>query len=232
MKIGIAIQTHPLRHDMASTLARVLEGGGELDVVQVYDPRPHDDRPSAWRTYRWALERALVPSCDWTHLLVIQDDTAPCRHLPELLPAVVAAQPASLIALFHSGAPLPSAARVREAASAGIPFAEMLLQQWMPVVATVWPVDRIGPAIEWVDAQRFQADWTADDEIVGRVARALGIPAVATAPSLVEHPDAVVSLAGRRPPSNGADPYRVAAVFAGDRDLRGVDWSAAPHAVR
>lgn len=209
---------------MASSLARQIPG-----AVHVYDPRPHEERTSAWRTYRWALERALVPSCEWSHVLVIQDDTLLCAHFNELLPRVVEAQPDALVALYHSAVPIYNAVRLREAGAAHIPFAALSSQTWLPVVANVWPVELIEPLLEYVDRQRWPADWTADDEIVGRAARNLGLDVLATVPSLVQHPDEVVSIAGRRRPSHGKNPQRVALLFDPEADLREVDWSQEPY---
>ena len=204
---------------MASQLARELPGS-----VCVFDPKPHERR-SPWRTYRWCLERALLT--DWTHLLVLQDDTRLCRDFELLLPRVVAAQPDSLLVLFCAAVPVQSARAIRNACWYDLPFATLNVQDWVPVVATVWPVKYIRPALAWVDRQRWPAEFVADDEITGRVARALGLTVYATAPSLVEHPDEAQPVNGGRRPLAGRDENRVAYCFAGDdHDLLDVDWTA------
>ena len=80
--------------------------------------------------------------------------------------------------------------------------------------------------LAWVDAQGWPYAFNADDEIIGRLTRALGIPVYATVPSLVDHPDDVASIVGSREPMFGGNRDRVAHCYIGDHaDPRGIRWS-------
>jgi hypothetical protein len=107
----------------------------------------------------------------------------------------------------------------------GAPWANLWRRQWVPTVGLVWPAETPRRALEWVDAQDWPRGFTADDEVAGRIADALGLSVLATVPSLVQHDDVVPSLTGARAQA-GADPSRVAVYFLEEPD--GIDWTAAP----
>lgn len=217
MNVSYAIQAHPKRAALATELANSIH---PCDVV--YDPEPLAS-PNAWRCYRRALE--LTPA-GATHRVVIQDDAIVCRHFTQVIPRVVAARPDKMVALFVAGMPHQSRMRVYWACDREEPFADLSWDQWVPAVAVVWPVAVIAPVLEFVDAQRWPASFTADDEIIGRATRSLGIEVLATVPSLVEHPDDVDSLAGNWAPMSGRNPDRVAACFIHpDTDPLEIDWA-------
>lgn len=204
---------------MAEALAAQIDG---CEIV--YDPMPPNTPPSAWRTYREALERTPAGA---THRLIIQDDSLLCRDFAEVLPRVAAAQPDALVCLFVAGHPTNCANAVFAACDADRPFCDLPVAQWIPAVATMWPVSLIAPALEYVDGQAWPAAFCADDEIIGRAVRALGARVVATVPSLVEHPDEVESIAGRWRPMAGKNANRVAACFIHDLcEPLAIDWTA------
>lgn len=213
--ISVALQTHPLRAALAAQLAEAIGGDVELAV----DPDP-DGRPSPWRAYRNALE--LTPA-GATHRLVIQDDAIVCRDFRETVTRAVAARPDRLITLFVGGLPREHRNRVLTACSRDEPWAELDNLRWCPAIALVWPVAMIGPLLDFYD-KLPSARWTADDEIIGRYCKTtLRLP-LATVPSLVEHPDDVPSLVGRRNAA-GLDKARVAACFIHpDCDPLSIDW--------
>lgn len=215
--ISYAIQAHPARTNMAETLAAEIPG---CEIV--YDPEPDSFR-NPWRTYRRALE--LTPP-GVTHRVIIQDDALLCRNFAKVMPRVVAAQPDRMIALFVAGLPHQSKMRLFWACERDQPFAVLSWDQWVPTVAVVWPVAAIVPALEFVDAQDWPRGFTADDEIVGRVARSLLVEVVATVPSLVQHPDDVDSLGGPWRAMHGRNEARVAACFIHeDDDPLDIDWT-------
>lgn len=214
MKLSIAVQTHELREPLARELAEMIGG----DVELVLDPEPHG-KPSPWRTYREALETTPAGA---THRLVIQDDAYPCRSFRPAVEQVIAARPDRLIVLFVSGR---LEAAVMRACQAGQRWLELGGAHWCPVVAAVWPVELIPPLLEYVDRQR--REFTADDEIIGKFLRVTKRNAIATVPSLVEHPDDVESLKGNAVSRTKKNVLRVAACFiADDLDPLSIDWAA------
>lgn len=216
--LSIAIQTHPERDEMARKLAALLPGA-EL----VVDPDPDAVR-SPWRTYRHALERTPPGH----GRLVIQDDAQPCRHFAEVVRHAIAARPDRLLVFFVGGQPVEHARAVMRACQQDLSWAELDHMRWCPVICTYWPAAMIGPFLEYVDQQRWPDHFRSDDEIVGRWLRATKQRPLASVPSLVEHPDEVPSLIGRRA-RGGLDRARVAACFIHeDCDARTIDWTLGP----
>lgn len=190
------------------------------DVVE--DPEPGGKR-SAWRCYRRALEETPA----WaTHRLVVQDDATPCAGFAAALERAVAARPDRLVVLCALGEPTMHARRVTRARDTGRAWAELDLGYWVAAIAVCWPVDLIGRGLEFVDAQNWPPVFTADDEIIGRIAQHLGLPACATVPSLVEHLDLVESV-GRPPRKRYGHPGRLAAVpLPAGVDASSIEWAA------
>lgn len=218
MRLSVAIQHHPARSEI---LSRVISGLTPLHAEVVRDPEPDGDR-HPWRTYRLALERTP----EWaTHRLIVQDDALPCVSFPALLRAAVEAQPDRLLALCVCGRPTLCARDALAANARGDAWIVLRRNQWVPVIALVWPARLVRPALEWVAGQSWPREFYADDEIVGRIARGLGETVLATVPSLVQHEDVTPSLIGKRHRAGG-DPGRVAALFHPDPGL--IDWSRGP----
>lgn len=214
--VSFAIQTHPARADMAAEL--VLDIGGPVDLA--VDPDP-TNRRGAWRTYRHALETTPASA---THRVVVQDDTIVCPHFRHAAAAAIAARPDDLVVFFVAGVPRPHAMAVMTACAQDKTFAPLYYATWCPAVACGWPVALAADLLAFVDRQRWPATFLADDEIIGRFCRATKRFPLATVPSLVEHPDLVPSLIGRRT-RYGQDPGRVATCFISDEyDAREIEW--------
>lgn len=218
MLLSIGIQTHELREPLALELAEMIDRPCEL----VFDPAPRGT-PSPWRTYRHALE--TTPT-DATHRLVIQDDAIPCLGFVPALERAIAARPDDLLVLFVGGMPTEHARTLLRACEAGSRWAALNSARWCPAVAVVWPTGLIGEFLAFTDKRRWGDRLTADDEIIGRWCRVAGRQPLATVPSLVQHPDDIPSLNGRRQ-ANGRDPTRVAACFidVDELDPMTIDWS-------
>lgn len=149
-----------------------------------------------------------------------------CDGFLDAAHAAIEARPDRVICFFVGGGTHSHARPVRFAADAGERWVELSNQSWVPVVATVWPAGLIEPMLDWVPRQNFPPAFTADDEICGRFLRSVGQFALATVPSLVEHPDTEPSLV-RRQITGGLDPSRRAAVWVEDLgfcDGRQIDW--------
>lgn len=219
------IQAHPDRADLATELAEVcLAGAAEI----VYDPEPLSPLRSPWRTYRACLERGLAAGTD--SILVIQDDVIVCANLLEAAARAALARPGSPIALFVPGKPALYVRTIGAARTADEPVCELPLGTWVPTVATLWPAALAEQILDWYDGSRLPRGMVADDEIVGRFLNHVRIPALASVPSLVEHPDTVPSVMnGRRRVGDGRDPGRRAEFWIGDEPDRygcdGLVWA-------
>lgn len=201
---------------MAAELADVcLAGAAEV----VYDPEPDAPLRSPWRTYRLCLERGLVSNAEL--ILVLQDDVIVCANLLEAAERAAQARPDSPIAFFVPGKPFLYVRAIAAARAADEPLVELPLGSWVPTVATMWPAHLAARLLEWFDAERLPRGMVADDEIIGRFLRHAGVPALASVPSLVEHPDTVPSVMnGRRRVGDGRDPGRRAEFWIGDEPGR------------
>lgn len=207
------IQAHPARTEAAGALA--VECGGRV----VFDPEPHG-YPSPWRTYRACLESA-DPAV--SHLAVLQDDCEPCVHLALGAAVVASKRPGSLVSLFVGGNPRTASQALLRACRGNERFCVLPPGRWVPAVALLWPVELIAPVVAWVDEQHYPETFRADDEIIGRATTALGLPVLATVPSLVEHPDDLPSLIRPARWARGRDPGRSAVCFI-DGDPLDLDW--------
>lgn len=106
------------------------------------------------------------------------------------------------------------------ACSEGKAWSDLIVGEWVPVVALVWPVEHIQPFLTWANEHGYNAsNMRADDAIVGNYCRQLRVAPLATVPSLVEHPDNEPSLVGNRTSE------RRARCYVGDA-AAGIDWSA------
>jgi hypothetical protein len=201
---------------MAVELADVcLAGAAEI----VYDPDPRTELRSPWRTYRLCLESGLAAGAD--SILVLQDDVIVPRNLLGAAELIALSRPESPVAFFVPGKPTLYVQAIRAARAAGDLLVELPLGTWVPTVATMWPARLAENLLEWFDARGFPRGMVADDEIVGRFLRHVGVRPLASVPSLVEHPDTVPSVMnGRRRVGDGRDPGRRAEFWIGDEPDR------------
>jgi hypothetical protein len=224
-RVSFAVQAHPLREQMAQKLAA--EIGGAVDIV--YDPAP-DHGFGTWRCFR----RLLEETPDWaTHRFQIQDDTQVSRRFRETVELLVAARPESVLVLFVSNVPWHHQDAVLQACKNDQPWASLGPSYWLPVVSTIWPVELAQRALAFADENEWNG--CADDELLGRFMSDQNLTAYATVPSLVEHPDDVPSLMGRRDRMNNVarehNGYygRVAACWIGNCSECGdpslIDWA-------
>lgn len=212
----VLIQHHPRR---AELIAPLLAAVPVAEVVA--DPEP-DAYRSPWRTYQACLEQPLST----THRVVLQDDVTVCRNFLPALDLVIAARPENPIVLFVGGQPRSMVERLQHACARDEMFADWPNDVWVAAVAVVWPAETIEPILSYVAAQRWPVEFSADDEILYRATSGCGIQVIATVPSLVQHPDMVESVVGRRRAAFGENPDRVAWCFADDAgcDPLDLDW--------
>lgn len=136
--------------------------------------------------------------------------------------AAVEARPGKPVAFWVGGLPADACAAMTAAHRDGRRWVDLSPWQWFPCVAVAWPTGTVARLLEWLPgAQRFVT--RADDAVTARFLQSEGIWPLATVPSLVEHPDVVLSVIGRRAWA-GRDKGRVACVPAGGQDLSTIVW--------
>jgi hypothetical protein len=215
VKLDIRVQHHPARAYLLDSLLPQLP---ESTVVVSADA---DAARNPWREYRRCLESISDKA---THVLVLQDDTILCRHFPEVAVKAVKAKPGAVVCFCVCGEPYEAASALVGAAHSGQNWVALLSARWVPAIATAWPREAIGPALEFVDAQNWPAVFCSDDEIAGHIVRHLELEVWATVPSLVDHDYRQPSVLKKHP--IGADPARCAACFIDPNcDPHTIDWA-------
>lgn len=205
------MQHHPARADLLPGLLDRFTG---VPVSVIEDPDPGAKLRSAWRTYRECVRAAPVAS----HVLIVQDDILPCADFQETLLAVANEHPSTLVSLFLPGAlGLVAKLATREAAR-GERYVTLDHGPWVPTVALLWPASLL-EAFAKVAPGWAKPNQISDDALVGKFRREHPAKAVATVPSLVQHPDVTVSIVRNRPAPSGMNRMRTA------HQWRGEEWS-------
>lgn len=213
--IATIVQHHPARAELLPALLERLPSG----ALVVTDPDPDSHLPNPWRCYRACLEAIPV---DASHAVIVQDDVIPHPDFPVVMPRCVDARPGRLICFFVASQPVLGARRIIEAQRSRNPWAELSHTDFLPVVATCWPVPLARLFLDWAVAHALPRD-RSDDGLAGRWIRHRALRPLATVPSLVEHPDVERSLIGKRAMA-GKNPARVALVRPYD-DITSIDWT-------
>jgi hypothetical protein len=228
--VALLIQHHPSRSEaLARLLASLVAPGATATSAQneasaegndvdtgaiiIHDPAPYDRPPNAMRTYRACLE--AIPA-EASHAFIVQDDVICPPGFMEAATAAVATHPDRLIALWHGGQPGHNAQRIRRAIRERRPFTELATGAWVPTVCLAWPADAAREFLQWIEGTKYiEPRWRTDDPAVGEWTRKTRRGALATAPSLCEHPDDLPSVMGVKHRAGGH--YgRVAAVYTGE----------------
>lgn len=195
-------------------------------AVEVITDTQAQERANPWRGYQLCLSH--LP--DEGHVLVLQDDTIVCDNFVPAVEQIAAANPDTIVCLFVAGNPRRTVANVREALVKGRPYAWLAWHDFLPVVATLWPVHIATEFLTWAtthaNIRRLPGGPVArsDDAVAGRWLRFSRRRVRCTAPSLVQHPDDFPSTI-MKPAKHGRDLGRVAAHYIGDGDPLEIDWS-------
>lgn len=206
------IQAHPRRVDLREDLISSLKG------LRVRVSEHESDPPSPWKGYRTLLERALPKTREGDHLLVLQDDCQVSLNFVPAIRHVTAANPDTPVVLFLAYLPRKSASNATRMRALRKSYVDMFVNDFCPVVGMLWPREKAQEFYEWTQVSSLgPADHNArsDDAVVGAWMRRTRQHIRATVPSLVQHPDMVESLIGRRH-AYGKDRGRVALFFAED----------------
>lgn len=215
MRLAAVVQHHPAR---AELLPPLLEQLAPLEPKVVCDPGAAEPKWSAWRCFEACL-RALPAGA--SHLLIVQDDAELCRGFAAAALAALRAQPERIVAFYVGGRPASSARALCAASCQGESWVELDRSQWVPLVCAAFPRADVLELLAW--AEGWKGPRRGDDNVVGEFVRKTGRQALATVPSLAQHPDVAPSLVGRRA-GRGRDRGRVAACFIGEHDPAQIAW--------
>jgi len=184
------------------------------------------DPPSPWAGYVQALSDP--PDC--SHLLVIQEDTIVCRNFAAAVEQIAIAKPDDPVCLFLSWLPNQIVKDARIALKHGHRYIQARPAKFCPVVAVLWPLTAAERFLEWASTAKLPGhpgNVRSDDACVGEWIRRARATVWIALPSLVEHPDMVPSVKGRRNEGFGKDRGRVALQWVGvDSDPLQMDWSS------
>lgn len=211
------IQSHPSRRQTRERLIAGLDGL-PLEVVET-DFTP----PSPWKGYKACLESLVDEDC--THALIVQDDAVACRNLVPALHRIAEAVPDLPVCLFLPMVQVTKRDALR-AAQEGRCFVDIVPRGFLPVVAVLWPKEKAMHFLEWSkrapELRRMNGqtvEHRSDDAMGYLWMRTQRQRAVATIPSLVQHPDDVPSTIAKRNTGRTALFWH-----GGDWDPLTVDW--------
>ena len=215
--LRIVVQHDPRRADILPRLLPDLPG-----AQVVADPDPTNPKRSPWRCYLACLSEI---KSDDSHLLIIQDDALVCLDFLPTVENVIAAHPDRITCLFVPGTPHGGSRAMLDACGRGEHWARIPDQAFVPCVAIVWPRAEAEALLTYSEARPFARGRTADDANVKEWSKIAQRPVWMTVPSLVDHPDDVVSLAGQTA-MGGRNPARTACCWAGrEWSPSQVDWA-------
>lgn len=190
------IQSHPSRRQIRQRLVDGL-AGIPTEIVET-----ETDPPSPWYGYRECLKS--VAGTDCTHALLVQDDAIVCDNIGPALERIASITDVP-VCLFL---PMVSVTRRNAlfAAKDGKCFVEVVARGFLPVVAVLWPKDKAMHFLEWsetapqlVRRNGIRIEHRSDDAMGYLWQKSQRQKALATIPSLVQHPDDVPSTIARKP---------------------------------
>lgn len=211
----VRIQSHPSRRELRKRLIAKLEGP-PLEIVET-DFKP----PDPWAGYQACLA-ALPPA---GHVLIVQDDAVACDNVIPAIERIIARHPNDVVALFVGMHTMGSKRQALMAGRERENYYALHRQGFMPVVATLWPVEQARDFLEWsstMPARRGRCgpiQERSDDNVAGMWRRSRRRAILATIPSLFEHPDDTPSTIARKPGGRSAIFWH-----GSDWDALTVDW--------
>lgn len=182
--------------------------------------------PNPWLGYKLALQRGLQDPTNATHVLVLQDDVVVCRNLTPALDRIIEIVPDDCVTLFHSYLPNNNKVALLKALTYGPPLIRSKYAKFWPVLCVLWPRAKAEHFLLWSETAKLPGGHrvASDDAVFGEWGRRHQETLWITVPSLIEHPDQVESLIGKRA-LWGRDKGRCALHFIGDCDPLEIDWS-------
>jgi len=118
-----------------------------------------------------------------------------------------------------------------KAARNGNRYSTIWFQDFLPVVAVLWPRAKVEEFLEWSKDAKLPGlpNPRSDDAVVGSWMKFTRQTVLATVPSIVEHPDDTLSVKwseGSNVPSGTENKRRRAFNYIGDSDPLELDWTA------
>ena len=214
--LSVRIQAHPSREEL---LPALLESLAPLPTTISYHA---SDPPNPWAGYKQALTD--LPEC--SHLLVLQDDVLLCRNFPPAVEQIAEAKPNEPVCLFLGGLPRGTSSDALRALKRGSHYVRLRLRDFCPVVGVLWPRHKAEELMAWTVTDPYIPGYPnakSDDAVIGKWMMVTRQLIWATCPSLVQHPDNVPSIIGRRA-AWGKDKGRVALQFC-EGDPLDINWS-------
>lgn len=159
-------------------------------------------------------------------MLVLQDDAEVCRNLPPAVERIAKTKPDEPVVLFCSYLPNGARLAILAAAKNGQCYARFPVSKFVPVVGILWPRACIERFLSWAEHARlpgYPRPAASDDAVVGEWQRRNQETIWLSVPSLVQHPDRVESMIGKRA-QWGEDRGRTALYFIGENDPLGYQW--------
>lgn len=209
----VRVQSHPSRRELRERLVSKLD---ECEIVET-DFTP----PNPWLGYRECLTDLPTEG----HVLIVQDDAVTCLNVIPAVHRIIEREPAFPICLYMGLHTMASKRQALIAGKAGDHFVEIHRSGFMPLVATLWPVDKAVDFKAWVDEQKPRSNRgrviveASDDGLAGHWRRSRRVRVFATIPSLFEHLDDVPSTIARKPGG------RTAIFWHGEEwDALSVEW--------
>ena len=194
------MQHHPARADLISPLrARLAPLPTQVFTHSSQPPNP-------WAGYRRCLKG--IPR-DCTHLLIVQDDTAPVPNFVPALHKIAAQHPETPVCLFLASNPRGAMARARRAMSRNQRYVALYPSPFVPIVAVLWPRQKAKDFLAWTESGvplPGHPTPRADDSVLAAWSKRTREPFIVACPSIVEHLD-VPSVKGVR---NAASAWKAA----------------------
>lgn len=219
MSIAYVVQSVPSRRKIRQRLLENLP-----PAVVVEDDGPPPGNP--WRGYQLCLNKLVLS--DSSHGLIVQDDAIVCQNFAPALELLADLHPSNPIVLFYPGLPMKSARNMRNALQRKRTMFVLNRQDFLPVVAVLWPCEKARFLLEWsvnVKIPGLRSPYRSDDAVIGYWMRRTRQDVFVTMPSLVEHPDDVDPVKdGPHEAKHGRDRGRVALSFCKGDPLE-IEWS-------
>ena len=167
---------------------------------------------------------------DSPYAVVLQDDTVVCKNFTPALELIIEAHPDIPVCLFVSGTRTKTLRHYSNAMRAKSRYSPIWFQDFLPVVAVLWPRAKIEEFLEWSTDRKIKGlaePYRSDDAVVGSWMKFTHQRVLATVPSIVQHPDDTLSVkwnAESNVPSGTGNKRRRAFWYIGDDDPLDLDW--------
>lgn len=163
-----------------------------------------------------------------SHAVVIQDDAIVCQNFEPIVELLARIHPENPVCLFYPGLKMRGQRTVQKAIMAKRSHFILDRQDFVPVVAVLWPRAKAESLLAWSKDRiipGLRPPYRSDDAVTGAWMRHTKTDVICTLPSLVQHPDDVEPVKdGPHKAGHGADKGRIALSFC-ESDPLELDWS-------